>query len=197
MARPIKNLPVGAAPLCKCGCGNVTDWNRRKNRWNVYVVDHYRRDLPYKNPVWLRREYVARNRTLRDIADEFDVNITTVAKQMRKHNIKTRNSSQAHIGRQRGSDNPAWKGGVTPERQRLYKTAEWKAIISAAFARDRYHCVMCGRGKTRQAALHAHHRETWSSAPERRMALDNLVTLCEPCHVGVHSRQNAKRVLLP
>ena len=39
--KPIKNLPVGDAPLCKCGCESVTEWNQRKNRWNRYVAGHY------------------------------------------------------------------------------------------------------------------------------------------------------------
>jgi transposase-like protein len=197
MARPIKNLPVGAAPLCKCGCGNATNWNRRKNRWNVYVVDHYRSDAPYKYRDWLQREYITKNRTLRDIATEFGVNPSTVRKQMRKHDVPIRGCSAAHIGRQSGASNPSWKGGVTPARQRLYKTQEWKELISAAFARDNYRCVLCGSGKTRQAALHAHHLKTWGDVPELRMTLSNLATLCEPCHLWVHSRENTTAVLLP
>lgn len=39
--RPVKNLPVGNPPLCKCGCGDLVEWNRRKNRWNRYVSGHY------------------------------------------------------------------------------------------------------------------------------------------------------------
>lgn len=39
--KPIKNLPVGAAPMCGCGCGDTTEWNQRKNRWNRYIKGHY------------------------------------------------------------------------------------------------------------------------------------------------------------
>jgi len=49
--RPIKNLPIGAAPECRCGCGVITDWNRRKNRWNRYVAGHYTRRLE-QAPTW-------------------------------------------------------------------------------------------------------------------------------------------------
>jgi 5-methylcytosine-specific restriction endonuclease McrA len=41
--KPIKNLPVGTAPACKCGCGEPTEWNRRKNRWNRLVKGHVAR----------------------------------------------------------------------------------------------------------------------------------------------------------
>lgn len=40
-AKPIKNLPAGDAPECKCGCGGLVTWNQRKNRWNRYVKGHY------------------------------------------------------------------------------------------------------------------------------------------------------------
>jgi len=39
--KPITNLPVGDPPICKCGCGDVTAWNQRKNRWNRYAKGHY------------------------------------------------------------------------------------------------------------------------------------------------------------
>lgn len=41
--KPVTNLPVGDAPPCKCGCGEATAWNQRKNRWNRYVKGHYTR----------------------------------------------------------------------------------------------------------------------------------------------------------
>lgn len=39
--KPIKNLPIGDPPECRCGCGETTEWNRRGNRWNVFVKGHY------------------------------------------------------------------------------------------------------------------------------------------------------------
>lgn len=49
--KPIKNLPVGTAPFCKCDCGSPTAWNRRKNRWNRYVAGHYTQRLQ-QSPTW-------------------------------------------------------------------------------------------------------------------------------------------------
>lgn len=49
--RPITNLPVGDPPDCKCGCGGLTAWNQRKNRWNRYVAGHYTRALE-QAPTW-------------------------------------------------------------------------------------------------------------------------------------------------
>lgn len=49
--KPIKNVPVGEALSCKCGCGEPTRWNQRKNRWNRYVDGHYTRRLE-QAPAW-------------------------------------------------------------------------------------------------------------------------------------------------
>jgi 5-methylcytosine-specific restriction endonuclease McrA len=49
--RPIKNLPKGAPSPCKCGCGLLPVWNRRKNRWNLYVEQHYTMAGPL-SPTW-------------------------------------------------------------------------------------------------------------------------------------------------
>lgn len=39
--KPITRVPVGDPPDCKCGCGEQTVWNQRKDRWNAYVKGHY------------------------------------------------------------------------------------------------------------------------------------------------------------
>lgn len=194
--RPITNLPVGDAPPCACSCGTPTLWNRRKKRWNRYVEGHYRRDAAYKNPAWLRREYITHHRPAKDIATECGVTLSSVLKQMRKLGIPARDASAAHIGTQAGAANPAWKGGVTPERQRLYKTPEWRSLVVAVFTRDGHRCVRCAGVKKENRRLHAHHLQPWADAPHARMDATNLVTLCSICHRWVHSRQNVGREFL-
>ena len=51
------------------------------------------------------------------------------------------------------------------------------------YKRDDYSCVWCSKSGCR---LNAHHIETWAQAPGKRFDLDNLVTLCEECHLTVH-----------
>jgi hypothetical protein len=188
--KPTKNLPTTDSPQCKCGCGETTNWNRRKNRWNAYVESHYRKDSPYKHRDWLEREYVVNNRTMRDIAGECGVTQAAVVKQMKKFGIQRRDAATSHVGRQAGSNNPAWKGGVTPERQRLYKTPEWRRLVSDVIRRDAGKCQRCGSGKTSGKTLHAHHIAPWADAPSLRTEMTNLVTLCTQCHLWVHSRGN-------
>lgn len=86
---------------------------------------------------------------------------------------------------------------MTPERQRLYRSAAWKALISACFKRDGYRCRRCRSPKLRKRWLHAHHVMPWADYPAERRRLDNLVTLCLPCHGFVHSKANVEGEYLP
>ena len=148
--KPITNLPVGDPPLCLCGCGEPTPWNRRANRWRSRVPGH----------------------------------------RVPPPACRGRSKGRA------GSLNAAWKGGVTPERQRLYRSSVWKTLVAAVFKRDAYHCTRCGSPKLRKGWLHAHHVLPWADFPGSRLEIDNLVTLCKPCHLWVHSNENVERELL-
>src|SRR5690242_7417972 len=54
----------------------------------------------------------------------------------------------------------------------------WKAARAACLERDGYACVMCGADED----LQADHIEDLASAPELAFEIDNLQTLCPPCH---------------
>ena len=96
-----------------------------------------------------------------------------------------------------GSLNPRYVDGSSPERQRAYASAEWKAMMRAVYARDGYACVNCGAAKTKPKSLHAHHIYPWAGYPALRFEMTNLVTLCRDCHQWVHSRGNVDRKWLP
>jgi len=196
--KPITHLPpIGQAPpLCKCGCSNPVAWNQRKNGWNAYVHGHYRPKKLYHDEDWLREQYFTINRTIAEIADEFGVCTTAILKAMRKAGISRRNASEAHIGRQVGENNPAWKGGVAPERQRLYKNGHWLEFCAEIYARDNYTCQRCGAPKKEPKSLHAHHLKPWGDEPALRFEKSNMVTLCRDCHEWVHSKANTNREFL-
>ncbi len=196
---PIKHTEqLETPPLCACGCGKSVPWIRSAYVWGKYARGHYRKDAPYKSREWLIEQYVNKRRNLTDIARECGVVHSAIAKFMRKFGIPRRDAREAHIGTQMGKNNPAWKGGVTPERQRLYKSQEWKALVSSVYARDNYICRRCqkqvsGVGKRR---AHAHHIKSWADYPELRKDPSNLVTLCRTCHEWVHSLENTSRDFL-
>lgn len=187
-----------APPVCACGCGKRVGWDAGRCRWRRYASKLcYHPPAPHHDPKWLRARYENERMTLEEIAALSGVVTSSIARQMNKHGIARRNPSASHEGRQAGSNNPAWRGGVTPERQALYKSREWKETIWRVWRRDNFQCQRCGIGKTGKASLHAHHVASFADHPELRFALDNLVTLCRVCHLWVHSKANASRDCLP
>lgn len=190
-SKPIKNIPIGDAPLCKCNCQEKVSWNRRKNSWNAYVEGHYRREHPYKNFAWFKDQYES-GKTVKDIAAQFGVSSSAVSKYIKKFSIKLRSHSDTlkNLGLMVGKKNPAWKGGTTPERQRIYKTETWAELVKYIYKRDGYKCQRCGTEKIGSVKFHAHHIHPWALYPDLRLEQSNLITLCDTCHRWVHSKQN-------
>jgi hypothetical protein len=95
-----------------------------------------------------------------------------------------------------GADNPNWRGGVTPERQTLYRSSEWRKVARFVWRRDRTTCQRCGlNAKTvdrSKVIFHIHHIVSFAVV-ELRCEPSNLVLLCDDCHHWVHSNENRNR----
>jgi hypothetical protein len=83
----------------------------------------------------------------------------------------------------RGARHYAWKGGVTPERQRARQALEYGLWRRAVMARDRFRCRRCGASPGKMVA---HHVRAFARFPELRYDVANGMTLCRPCHRLVH-----------
>jgi hypothetical protein len=99
-----------------------------------------------------------------------------------------------------GAVNGRWLGGITPERPTLYRSAEWKEVVKAVWKRDNAICQRCGLDhrtvkRSYQSKFQLHHIDGFQIV-ERRMALDNLVLVCRPCHLWIHSKENSARLFL-
>lgn len=90
-----------------------------------------------------------------------------------------------------GSNNPNWKGGVTPENHILRNNAEYNQWRTAVFTRDKYTCQKCKDDKG--GNLEAHHIKDWSNYPELRYDVDNGTTLCRTCHGEAHDKPDSYR----
>ena len=92
-----------------------------------------------------------------------------------------------------GAVSPTWKGGITPERQAVYASQEWKDAVKAVWARDGFACVRCAVDLRRASGVCAiHHVESFANK-DLRTEPTNLVLLCKPCHLWVHSRKNVNK----
>lgn len=83
----------------------------------------------------------------------------------------------------KGANHPNWKGGVTPENQKVRNSKEMKAWKRAVFQRDGYSCQICGQIG---GELQAHHIKPFAKFPELRFDVNNGITLCKECHKEVH-----------
>lgn len=100
-----------------------------------------------------------------------------------------------------------YKGGHTPERQKLQPSDKWKAVVRFVWRRDNAICQKCGLDhrtiKRSDIKFHIHHIYSFSDYELLRTNSDNLVLLCESCHRWVHSKENiehefrVKEVILP
>ena len=205
--KPVKNLPPGVAaeeafyqapgisprhiafpgaPLCECGCGESVPWNRRENRWHVYVIGHYRRNAPYKDEVWLREQYVERRRGLADIGRECGVALSTIVKFIDKFQIPRQPIDHSKKGSP-GSRNGSWKGGVA---QWPY-SPDWKSLAREIRYRDNWTCQDCGERRSNWGIhLHVHHIDgnKLNNDPA------NLISLCAKCHRQRHRAGNLGEV---
>lgn len=75
----------------------------------------------------------------------------------------------------KGAANPAWRGGHAG-----YRGPSWPTQRRAALKRDRHRCTICGSAKN----ITVHHIRPFRLFPnhESANALDNLATMCRPCH---------------
>lgn len=80
-----------------------------------------------------------------------------------------------------GANSNWWRGGMTPDRVHITKwtVAQAKEVRT----RDGGRCLECGTTRW----LQSHHVLPVHAAPERARDVSNLATLCQPCHLTLHS----------
>lgn len=87
----------------------------------------------------------------------------------------------------RGEDHPAWKGG---HDQSWRDGPKWRDARREALERDDFECARCGMSREEHDErfsrdLEAHHITPVFDGGEK-FDVDNLVTLCQPCHKRTH-----------
>jgi len=86
-------------------------------------------------------------------------------------------------GFQKGQKPWNWNGGHSKNRK--YQQKEWFDLIKKCYKRDNYTCQICNK---KGGQLNAHHMVFWSENPEKAFDINNLITLCIPCHMKIHNK---------
>lgn len=160
---------------------NVGQWLRRHGIETRYTGS--RKQYPLlSDRKWLKTEYVEKERSMLDIADEVGCDETTVLRALRDHKIETR----IH-GSLPGKDCPNYIDGRS--RERRYGGGIWQRARREVLERDGWECQRCGLLNHEHEAeygrgLEVHHIIPFRTFDELEAAHDtaNLVTLCRPCH---------------
>lgn len=90
----------------------------------------------------------------------------------------------------KGENSPNWKGGISPENQRLRYGIDGKLWIKKVFTKNNYTCQKCGDNKG--GNLQSHHVQNFAEYPELRFAIDNGITFCKKCHKEFHDKYGYK-----
>lgn len=83
----------------------------------------------------------------------------------------------------KGENSYLWKGGITPENNKIRTSMEMRAWKRACFERDNFTCAKYG---VRTGGLVVHHIHNFADFPELRFAIDNGITLSVKAHKEFH-----------
>ncbi len=75
--------------------------------------------------------------------------------------------------------------GLSRERTKFNLSYKWKSVRAKCLQRDNHSCQHCD---ITGVPFHVHHIQHYAKAPDLRLDLTNLITLCVPCHMKEHSR---------
>ncbi|WBX80132.1 HNH endonuclease signature motif containing protein [Virgibacillus salarius] len=71
---------------------------------------------------------------------------------------------------------------------KFYQSKEWRTLRLEALKRDNYECQECKRQGGVSLAQNVHHIKEVKQFPELALVLDNLESICIPCHNHEHKR---------
>jgi len=166
------------ADECGCYASLVGDWLKNHGIDTRPPGNTPTHDERLKDPQWLREQYIEREKTMYEIADECGCSHTTVSDWFGKHGIETKELV--------GENHWNWKGGAS-----LYGPGWDEQKRRAVRSRDGHTCQDPHCSTTQEQhlnehseKLHVHHLRKARDVddPEERNAKENLITLCRDCH---------------
>lgn len=174
-------------------------WLKRHN-----IPIHYGNPniLQLRDKDFIFNEYVAKRKSLPQIAKELQCSDDAVRNQMIRFGIGRRTFSEAlkgtkkpeymrEIFRERArkmfkrEKHPNWKGGVTSKHHSFRTSSEYLIWRQAIWKRDEYGCAICNSWKR----PNAHHIYPLWHNWDKRLDLNNGITLCKKCHENIKGKE--------
>lgn len=81
----------------------------------------------------------------------------------------------------KGEKNINWRGGITPEAEKIRKSLDYKDWRKRVIERDNYTCICCKTIQTRKNPMVVDHIKPFSLYPELRFEISNGRTFCKQC----------------
>jgi transposase-like protein len=169
------------------------------NRGRFVKGQHWRKPQPFWKREWLDREYTEKRRSAGDIARQFGVTENAILFWLSKLGVPRRTMSEIRQSKRWGATgeknpmhgrtgrlNPNWKGGLTPARQAVYASSEWKRLARDVRRRDKV-CRLCESGESTEV----HHIDPFSQSPLLVLDIGNVILLCAKCHRKITHREQA------
>ena len=92
-----------------------------------------------------------------------------------------------------GKRNRNWKGGISPLRQRLSSSKEWKSLVKLIYKKFGNICQKCYKKiSNRKGKKHIHHLKGFKNK-EEFFNIDKITLWCQHCHLSYHSNENLHR----
>lgn len=143
--------------------------------------------LLLSNPEWLKTQYLKKEKSTYEIANELSLNDETIRRYMIQHNIQRRDKSEAVPS---AENHPDWKPG-----QHDYYGPNWQEKSLKARIRDQARCQRCGvsdkKSKQEFGSVNFIHHiiprseffdENGVFNYQEANKITNLITLCPSCH---------------
>jgi hypothetical protein len=106
------------------------------------------------------------------------------------HNRGHGRCKECHTESVSGENNYNWKGGYDNESIAFRKTFEFKKWKQDVHKRDNFTCQCCSKHQNElpRSSLVAHHLDGYNWAIDKRVDIDNGITLCNICHDVFHDK---------
>jgi len=180
--------------LCKCGCGGEIEIKPHHKYHGIpkYINGHYWQGKKRPEHSKIMKGRKNPSNTERLIRNN-PMNNPESRQKIGDSNRGIKNGMYGKGYKQRGKNNPNWKGGKVPENAMIRGSKEYKEWRQEVYERDDYTCQICN---ARGVPLIAHHLFGFANFLALRFSIWNGITLCEKCHYWVHSNKNKDKLYI-